>query len=91
MSKRTTLVTLDHNTNRALESIMKAPTYVSMDRKVTDLLGYHWVCEPGVTIPTITPHDWSVDETNAVIRALECGKLKAAVRPPLRLDEKRTH
>ena len=69
---------------------MRAPTYVSMDRKVTDLLGYHWVCEPGVTIPKTKPDEWSVDETNAVVRALECGKLKAAIKPPLYSDEKRT-
>jgi hypothetical protein len=60
-----------------------------MDRKVTDLLGYHWVCEPGVTIPKTKPDEWSVGETNAVVRALECGKLKAAIKPPLHLDEKR--
>jgi hypothetical protein len=69
---------------------MRAPTYVSTDRKVTDLLGYHWVCEPGVTIPKTKPDEWSIGETNAVVRALECGKLKTAIKPPLHLNEKGT-
>ena len=66
---------------------MRAPTYVSMDRKVTDLLGYHWVANLG---SKTKPDEWSIGETNAVVRALECGKLKAAIKPPLHLDEKRT-
>ncbi|KAI9855637.1 MAG: hypothetical protein M1813_009683 [Trichoglossum hirsutum] len=73
-----------------LQSTMKAPTYVSMDRKVTALLGYHWVCESGFTIPKTKLVKWSVDEIEAVKRALEYGTLKAVVEPPLHLDGKRT-
>ncbi|KAI9769559.1 MAG: hypothetical protein M1840_004037 [Geoglossum simile] len=65
----------------ALKWRMKAPTYVSLNRKVTALLGYWWICKPGSTIP----------ETREEVEcALNSGKLKAAVQPPLRLIEKPT-
>jgi hypothetical protein len=60
---------------------MGAPTYVSLNRKVTDLLGYRWIYEPRPTIPKTR---------DAVCRALKSGKLKAAVKRPLYLIEKRT-
>jgi hypothetical protein len=60
---------------------MKASTYVSLDPRVTPLLGYRWIREPGFTIP---------ETREEVKRALNNGKLKAAVQPPLRLIEKPT-
>ncbi|KAI9767648.1 MAG: hypothetical protein M1840_005519 [Geoglossum simile] len=75
---------------RHLQSMMGAPTPVSTDRKVTGLLGYYWVCGPGFTIPKTKLVALSDDEVKAVVRALRCGKLKAAIKTPLCLDEKRT-
>ncbi|KAI9770967.1 MAG: hypothetical protein M1840_002671 [Geoglossum simile] len=75
---------------RYLQSKMKAPTYVSMDPKVTTLLGYRWVCKPGVQIPKTNPAEWSADQAGAVMLALRRGKLKAVVKPALCLDTKRT-
>ncbi|KAI9776694.1 MAG: hypothetical protein M1839_009421 [Geoglossum umbratile] len=75
---------------RHLQSKMRAPTPVSTDRKVTALLGYYWVCGPGFTFPKTKLTALSRDEVKAVVRALGSGKLKAAIRIPLCLDEKRT-
>ncbi|KAI9760988.1 MAG: hypothetical protein M1840_002159 [Geoglossum simile] len=64
-----------------LEQRIGTPTRVSLNCEVTNLLGYRWTCKPGFTIPKTR---------EAVRRRLESGNLKAVVRPPLRLDEKRT-
>ncbi|KAI9773218.1 MAG: hypothetical protein M1839_002226 [Geoglossum umbratile] len=75
---------------RHLQSMIGAPTPVSTDRKVTGLLGYRWVCGPGFTFPKTKLAALSDNEVKAVVRALGCGKLKAAIQTPLCLDEKRT-
>jgi hypothetical protein len=70
--------------------MLGAPTPVSTDRKVTGLLGYYWVCGPEFTIPKTKLVALSDDEVKAVVRALRCRKLKAVIKTPLCLDEKRT-
>ncbi|KAH0537620.1 hypothetical protein FGG08_005612 [Glutinoglossum americanum] len=72
-----------------LKSKMGVPTPVSTDRGVTGLLGYRWVCGRGFTFPKTKLGALS-EEIKAVVGALACGELEAAIETPLCLDEKPT-
>ncbi|KAI9772439.1 MAG: hypothetical protein M1840_000642 [Geoglossum simile] len=73
-----------------LKSKMGVPTPVSTDRGVTGLLGYRWVCGRGFTFPKTKLGALSEEEIKAVVGALACGELEAAIKTPLCLDEKPT-